>query len=772
MSSTSGNTLYQQAVQAYQQQRLKTAEHLCQQVLQHQPRHTEALHLLAILCAQSQRLSEAKGYAQKAVKADRRCAECHNTLGNILQRQGDWEAAKRSYQQAARLSPKLAEAQHNLGAMFRRLGEAALAEACFLKAVKLKPDYGDALQALGVLYEEQGQLDKAIAYYEKLLKMQPSLAAAHHALGLLQRRQNNKEEALACFERAIAVQPDDVESYMQAGELCQLLARKEQAVQFFQAAIKVKPNNVELLFRVSQFCKDHSYWNTAVEFYYQILQLEPSYAKAWLELGEIYFYSGRLAKSQQAFECCLAKLDSNSEPEWEFQAYNGLASVKNAQGFTEAALADFEKTLALAPNRHGLHANLMLFMHYSAQYRRADFFARSQQFQQHCLAAGFTPLEHKTHDFHQPLKIAYISEDFRAHSVGYFMENILRLHDHSRFEVFIYMRTFVEDAVSERLKSYVQHWQNCTHMSPVELIQHIQEDEIDLLIDLAGHTGINNNTLVLARKPAPVQMTYLGYPDTTGLDAVDYRIADIYTEPEDAQIYSSETILRMPHSYFCYQPDAEAAELPVGDAPALRNGFITLGSFNNYSKINDFTVALWAAALQAVPTARLFLKAKSFNDPDTRRACLARFVAQGIDAERIEIVAYAESLTAHLQLYQKIDFCLDTHPYHGATTTCEALWMGVSVLSLQGETHAGRIGQSLLTTVGLPEWAVETREEFIAKAQAFAADVAYLQTLRQGMRARLQASPLMQGEAFTRDLEALYEYAVAEVKAKLAAPQV
>ncbi len=760
----SANTFYQQAVAAYQQQRLKTAEQLCQQALQKQPRHAQALHLLAILCAQTQRLTEAETYAQKAIKAERKRAEYHNTLGNILQQLGEWEAAKQSYQQAVRLSPQLADAQHNLGEMFRKLGELPLAEACFLKAVKLKPDYAEALKALGVLYEQQEQLDKAITYYEKFSKAQPQLAAGHYALGILLRRQQQLETALESFVRATEAQPDDAQAHLQAAEVCQLLGYRERALQHFYALAESPLTNQAVYLKLAEFCEASGYLTAAIEFYHRALQLEPEYAPAWLNVGVIYLQEGRLEKAQTCFERASRFVEADNI-QIRHAIYVNLASAFQLQGKVDESLAMYEAALTDIPNSPFSHSNRLMNRHYSEHCQRAELFAYTRFFQQQ--AATLNVPNHQQHNFHTPLRVAYITENFNGHSVAFFMEAILRHHQRQRFEIFAYMHSTAEDTISERFRGYVAHWLNCTHLSDAEIVKRIQADGIDVLVDLMGHSG-HNNLVILANKPAPVQITYLGYPDTTGLDAVDYRIADRYTEPEAAQIYSSETLLRMPHSYFCYQPHTQAAELlPVGDTPALRNGFVTLGSFNNYSKINDFTVGLWAETLQAVPTARMFLKAKSFNDPDTRRACLARFVAQGIDAERIEIVAYAESLGAHLQLYQKIDLCLDTHPYHGATTTCEALWMGVPVLSLQGETHVARVGQSLLTTVGLPEWAVESREEFIAKAQAFAADVDYLQNLRQGMRARLQASPLMQGEAFTRDLEALYEYAVAQVKSRI-----
>ncbi len=745
---------FQQAVQAYQHGQQQRALQLCESILKSQPRHADTLHLSGILLAQQKQWSEAEIRVQKAIKAQRKTAVFHNTLGNILQQQQQWEAAKTSYQQALRLSPKLFDAQHNLGEMFRKLGDIPKAEQCFRKALKINSDYPDALNGLGGVYRDTGQTEKALRHYQKLVQHHPHFIAGHYNLGLLYQEQEHWTQALECFEHTFKLNPDHADAYVHASEVCLALKKLDLTMNYLQIVTKLQPKRFDRQFKLAQFFEAHNFIPEAIERYHIALQLEPEDATAWNNLGSIYHTKGQLKKALSCFQRALDYVGALSDSTLNFMIYNNIGNSELARGDIKTALQAYKKALEFKPHSVTVHSNLLLALHYSDTSSRTHIFSYTQSFQKHCVSS-ISPLSHSSHTFHQPLRIAYLSEDFRSHSVAYFMEGILKHHHHPQFETFIYMYSLFEDSTSEHLKKYVPHWLNCAHWSDEQLMQQIQADEIDILVDLGGHTG-NNKLTLLAHKPAPIQMSYLGYPDTTGLSSIDYRIADRYTEPEEAQAYSSETLLRMPHSYFCYTPAPQALDLAVGEAPCLKNTYITFGSFNNYQKINDFTLSLWADVLHAVPHSRLFLKTKSFNDEETQQACLARFQACGIAAERIMMVPFADSLVEHLTLYQQVDMCLDTYPYQGATTTCEALWMGVPVLSLQGSTHVARVGQSLLSTIGLAEWAVETRETFIEKARFYANDLLSLEALRQSIRERLQHSPLMQAQAFTRDLEALY----------------
>jgi predicted O-linked N-acetylglucosamine transferase (SPINDLY family) len=351
------------------------------------------------------------------------------------------------------------------------------------------------------------------------------------------------------------------------------------------------------------------------------------------------------------------------------------------------------------------------------------------------------------------LKVGYVSPDFRQHSVAYFLEPLLRSHDRKVIEVFCYAEVGWPDTVTERFKQLADHWVTTVGMSDDATAERIRRDGIDILVDLAGHTS-KNRLPVFARKPAPVQVTWLGYPNTTGLTAIDYRFVDAVTDPEgETEALASETLVRLPGGFLCYGgPDDAPAPGPV---PSLTTGTVTFGSFNNPAKLSAATLDAWADVLARLPQARLLLKGKPFADPATRALYLDRLAKRGVAVERIELVAWLPE-EGHLALYNRIDIALDPFPYNGTTTTCEALWMGVPVITLRGDRHASRVGASLLTQTRLTDLIADSVEAYVETAVALAGDPARLSELRQSLRPRMAASPLCDAPAFADKIEHAY----------------
>jgi predicted O-linked N-acetylglucosamine transferase (SPINDLY family) len=346
------------------------------------------------------------------------------------------------------------------------------------------------------------------------------------------------------------------------------------------------------------------------------------------------------------------------------------------------------------------------------------------------------------------LRVGFLSPDFRRHPVGDFTDQLFEHYDRSQIEVICYHDSVVDDDVSERLAAHVSRWVKTSGLSDDELVARIAGDELDVLIDLAGHTGLRLR--LLARRLAPVQATWLGYPATTGLSAIDYRVTDARADPPGHEALNSERLARLPHSYFCYRPrDITPLSAPL---PALaRSGEVTFGSFNIVPKISATTLELWAKVLRAVPRSRLFLKATGFAYTSVRDRLRAELGARGIDAGRIEFRGWVTA--GHLEAYNEVDIALDTSPFNGATTTCEALWMGVPVVTVAGDRSPGRMGVSILTAAGCPDWIAADGDGFVAIAQRLAGDLGTLQTIRGSLRAKLSKSPLMDGKAFARDFE-------------------
>jgi predicted O-linked N-acetylglucosamine transferase (SPINDLY family) len=352
------------------------------------------------------------------------------------------------------------------------------------------------------------------------------------------------------------------------------------------------------------------------------------------------------------------------------------------------------------------------------------------------------------------LRIGYVSADFRDHPVGRFLLPLLQRHDSRKFEVFCYSNGPHVDAITKSLQRHAHRWRSIIGQNDDEAAEQIRADRIDLLVDLSGHTS-GNRLLVFARKPAPVQVNYLGYPGTTGLTAMDYRLTDRFADPPGlTEPLHVEKLQHLPRTNWCFAPPQDSP--PLEPPPAIRRGCVTFGSFNNFGKMTGAMFAVWAEILRQVPGSRLLLKAPALRAQGTRQRILGNFAAQGIEANRLDLHDWQPDYASHLALYGEMDIALDTFPYNGTTTTCDALWMGVPVVTLAGQSHVSRVGLSLLSNVRLPETIATTAEEYIRLAVQLAHDPDRLKILRAQLRERLTTSPLMDADGFTRDVEAAY----------------
>ncbi len=350
------------------------------------------------------------------------------------------------------------------------------------------------------------------------------------------------------------------------------------------------------------------------------------------------------------------------------------------------------------------------------------------------------------------LRIGYISPDFYMHSVSYFIEPVLDAHNRDVVEVYGYGNVEYPDQVTRRLTGKFNRYRNIYGTDDETLVRMIEQDKIDILVELSGHTA-GNRLLALASKPAPVQVVYLGYPNTTGMEQIDYRLTDKLADPSGSQQFYTEQLVSLPDGFLCYRPADYAP--PVAPLPAVRNSFITFGSFNSNTKINPVVIGLWAEVLKANRGSRLLLKFIGGNDPEMSEHYLRRFEQLGIAHERVQIYG-AKTPVDHLAMYSQMDIALDTYPYHGTTTTCEAMWMGVPTVSLVGRHHLSRVGLSILSSVGLEFFATSSPDEYIARATALASKVEALSKIRSSMRMRMAASRLCNAKGFVRNLEAAY----------------
>ncbi len=518
----------------------------------------------------------------------------------------------------------------------------------------------------------------------------------------------------------------------------------------YRRATEIDPSFAEACNSLGAMLQESGGLDDAIAAYRRAIEIKPDYAAAHSNLGAASLCNGHFDEALTHCHRAL-RFDSN-----DVGAHNNLGMTLQNVGRLDEAIEVYKNALTLRPNFSGAHSNLILTMNYHPRFTAEAILAESRYWDEiHALPYAVRTRPHaNARDPERRLRIGYVSPDFRCHSVSYFVEPLLAAHDRNAVEVFCYADVARPDEMTARLQTLADGWRSTVGLSDAEVADQIGKDRIDILVDLAGHTA-GNRLLAFAQRPAPVQVTWLGYPNTTGLSAIDYRFTDGIADPEGiAEAHHSEILVRLPGGFLCYGPPAMSPELTP--PPAARSGQVTFGSFNNLAKVTSEVVKAWASILKAVPGSRILIKSKPLADEATRAHYLALFAAQGIEANRIELISAIPSISGHLAAYENVDIALDPFPYNGTTTTCEALWLGVPVITLCGACHAARVGASLLTAVGLTDLIAETSDGYIETAAGLAKNIDRLKALRKDLRPRMAASPLCDGETFARSMEAAY----------------
>src|SRR3974390_1037024 len=605
------------------------------------------------------------------------------------------------------------------------------------------------LLATAVRLHQAGQLVAAEACYRQVLAAQPNLAESHFHLGDALMGQGKLDEAVAAYRQAIGIKPDFAEAHSNLGFALAAQGKFDEAVAAYRQAIGSKPD-----FAVRVHCNlglalaAQGRLDEAVAACRRAIGIKPDLAGAHSNLGTALTKQGRLDEAVAAYRQAIG-----IKPDFA-ETHSSLGGALAAQGKLDEAVAAYRRAIGIKPDLAEAHSNLLFCLNYDDKLTNDHLFAAHREWDERYgqRAPTFTTYDNDR-DATRRLRIGYLSPDFREHSVAYFVEPLLRGHDRQNVEVFCYADVTRPDSVTTRLQGLADHWLVTVGLSDQQLAERIRTDGIDILVDVAGHTG--NRLLVFARKPAPLQVTWLGYPNTTGLKAIDYRLVDAVTDPVgEADAWASETLVRLEGGFLCYerQKDAPEPALP----PCLATGIVTFGSFNNPAKLSDATLDTWARLLHRLPQARLLLKGLPFTDAATRAFFLSRLRERGVTAERVELVAWLQSNAAHMALYDRVDIALDPFPYNGTTTTCEALWMGGPAVTLRGNCHAGRVGASLLTQVGLTDLIANSIEEYVEIAVALAGNLGRLDDLRCTLRPRMAASTLCDEHAFACKMEAAF----------------
>ena len=772
------------ALQYHQSGQLQKAEEIYKKILEIDPYHSDSLHLSGIIAHQvgkndiavnlinkaiqqnpkspiyynnlgialkdQDRLSEAISSYQKALDLEPAYADAYNNMGNAFKDQGKLDEAISSYQKALQLRPDDAEVYNNLGNAFKDQSRLDEAISSYQKALELKPDLAKVYNNLGAAFKDQGKLSEAISSYEKALELKPDFAEAYNNLGNAFNKQGKLDEAISSYQKALQLRPDDAEVYNNLGNAFKDQGNLSEAISSYEKVLQLKPDYAEAYNNLGAAFKDQGKLSEAISSYEKALELKPDFAEAYNNLGAAFKDQGRLSEAISSYEKAL-----ELKPDFA-EAYNNLGAAFKDQGRLSEAISNYQRALELKPDFAVAHSNLLFSLHYHDSIDPVRLFSQHQQWAAQHASPLATTIEPHLNDrsAERCLRVGYVSPDFSMHSVAYFIEAVLASHDRSAFEIFCYSDVACPDPVTDRLKGLASCWRDIIGMSDEQVADLIRSDQIDILVDLAGHTAYNR-MLLFVRKPAPVQVTYLGYPNTTGLPTMDYRITDAWSDPpgEIDNLYSEE-LVRLPHGFLCYQPPKDGPD--VAKLPALSTGQITFGSFNNLCKITREVVALWSTILSAVPNARLIMKSKALADRETRQRMQEMFVQNGVSAAQVKLIGFIPSFAEHLALYNSVDIGLDTFPYNGTTTTCEALWMGVPVIVLAGDYHASRVGLSLLSNIGLTDLITETSEAYVDTAVRLAGDLNWLQHLRTDLRHIITRSNLTDAQRFTCSLEEAY----------------
>ncbi len=701
---------------------------------------------LALKYLQQNDLAAAEAQCRRVLAAFPGDAGVLQLAGLVARQQGDYRKAAVFFSEGIAATPDNPFLHEHLGRVYLLEERFEEAEASFRKALALKPDGASFHARLGDSLQGQEKHPDAVIAYEKAVDLDGKNAGALCGLGNTLRLMGRIALAVEKLEKAVRLHPDMAEAHNNFALTLQDKGELDQALVHYERAVSLAPGNALMHFNLARFYDNMGRHRDAEEGYTRSIKLDPSWIKPRLNLGTVYRRQGKVTKAISCFEALL-----EGDPDFTPVLHN-LGNVYSDRGDTEKALNCFNRVLALNPDLPNTRSSWLLTRHYCSIEAPATFLEAHQEWERvHCRGIdphGFAFPNSRDPD--RPLRVGYVSPDFHKHSVGYFMAPVFSAHKRRQVEVYAYSDNIYRDEATRRMKAHVAQWHSVSGMSDKDLCCLIHGHGIDILVDLAGHTA-HNRLPVFARKPAPVQVTYLGYPDTTGLSTIDYRITDAVADPPGSDAFCTETLIRLPNGFLCYQPPPDAP--PV---TARSSDTVVFGSFNNSAKLSLETIALWAEILRRIPGARLCIKSAVFGDDGARKRVLDLFQANGVLPDRITLWTRTDSTAGHLALYNEIDIALDTTPYNGTTTTCEALWMGTPVVTMNGNIHASRVGASLLHRVGLTDLVARDAGEYVEKVVALAGDRERLRRLHAGLREQMASSPLMDANAFVSDLEAAY----------------
>jgi len=733
----------QQAIAHHQEGQLSEAENIYRVILQNYPSQPDANHNLGVLACQVGQHAAGLPYLKIALDANPaqgqywlsyteallvagQAQEALSIIRTAIQQGHDVPAAQalRHRAEAAVLGTTAngkaptPDEINQLVALFNAGRDVELESLAHL-LVEHYPDSGVAWKALGISLQRQGK--DAVLALKKATRLSPDDAEAHNNLGNTQYALGQLDNAVASYCRALEIKPDLADAHSNLGNAQYALGQLDNAVASYRRALEIKPDLAAAHSNLGNAQNALGQIDNAVTSYRRALEIKPDYV----------------------------------------EAHSNLGIALNALGQLDDAEASYRRALEIKPDHAEAYSNLLFFYGYHALIDPHEYLAQARNWEQACLPAQDDRRTPRRRSFKRPalagrrLRVGYVSADYFHSSVSYFVEQLFTHHDQARIELFAYSTQGRRDAVTERIQALAEHWVPQVGVPDSSLQEQIEADAIDVLIDLSGHTSLNRLG-VFARRAAPVQAHYLGYFASTGLTEMDYWIGDEILTPAETDGHFSERLWRLPRVWVSYDGKAEA---PIPDWRPNRDGAVWLGSFNNLGKLTPATLALWAKVLHALPDGKLLLKTKELSNIGNRQRILDAMAGHGILSDRIELQDGSVTLnwSDHMAYYNRLDIALDpVGGVGGGTTTCDALWMGVPVITLEGDRMASRMSVSMLDAIGRPEWISHSDKEYIDKVVALARDVEQRKALRSCQRNQMATSPLCDARGLAKSLENAY----------------
>lgn len=683
---------------------------------------------------------------REAVAAAPEYGKAQLNLGIGLEASGDAQGAVAAYRRALAIDPGEPFANYNLGKLLYMQGELAECQALFQRALERKPDFPEVRVVLASLLEAQGNHQAAAAELEEALRLQPLYFGALCNYAALLRTLDRLPEAVQALRRATAIDPADAKVNYELGTALRALGRTDEAERFLRRAVEADPAFVDARATLSDVCFSQGNLSVAATELEAVLRLRPDWFDAMFNYGVVLKELHRVAEAEAIFRRII---ENNPD---HFPSHRLLGRVLFSQARLEEAIEVYAGARSRFPHELELESAELFMLSFSEDISDEALFARHKALGarlEQVYPARFEPFRNNT-DSRRRLRVGYVSGDLYHHPVGLFLLPLIERHDRANFEVCCYSTGAIEDSITKKLSASADVWRNLAKDSETAVADRINRDEIDILVDLTGHSGVPQ-LRVFAQQPAPVQATWLGYLNTTGMSRVHYRISDTIADPPQAGRFHTETLIRLPNSQWCYRPLVRVE--PEVDPPCRRNGYITFGSFNQISKLSLTVCTLWAEILNSLPEARLVVLGVDADLAGKR--ILQRFAQAGVPETRLTLIKHLP-LEDYFRTFNDVDIALDTTPYSGGTTTCDTLWMAVPVLTVTGSRTMSRSAASILSTVGLTDWICSTPDEYVRKAVEWSRNQDMLVDLRKTLRGRMQESPMMDEIRFARDIEAAY----------------